>query len=111
MIYKYLQYVRCNENVGLSKMTPVFCCIHRRAGGLIGLGRCLAEITNSSVFTCHRTVLKYLFMHLCLQKWIIAILYSMAYRTTKLKSYSTSRMPLLVSSLFQENMNTLHLFC
>ena len=49
---------------------------------------------------------------LYLQNWIIAILYSMAYRTIKLKSYSTSRgMPLLVSSLFQENMNTLHLFC
>ena len=37
-------------------------------------------------------------MHLCLQNWIIAILYSMAFRTTKLKSYSTSRMPLLFSS-------------
>ena len=58
--------------------------------------------------TCHRTVLKYLFMHLCLQNWIIAMLYSMAYRTTKLKSYSTSRMPLLVSSLFQENMKSTH---
>ena len=35
----------------------------------------------------------------------------MAYRTNKLKSYSKSRMPLLFSSLFQENKNTLHLLC
>ena len=49
MIYKYLQYVRCNENVGLSKMTPIFLAFIEEAGGLIGLGRCLAEITSISV--------------------------------------------------------------
>ena len=40
---------------------------------------------------CHRTLLKYLqFMHLYVQNWIIAILYSMTYRTTKLQQFQNA---------------------